>query len=122
MAPRGSIRKQSSDPVVRSLLFILTLITAVAGTPGRAAAQVCSQMWDTITVSPSSVMVGTLSNYTISTHVPNSMGCAVSTLTVITMTLPGDTLADSITTGTLNGVAISFTTKNMQSVVFASPV
>jgi cysteine-rich repeat protein len=119
---RGLFLNSPTHVFLRLSLCLLALTAATVAAPRWATAQICSQMWDPITVSPSSVMVGTLSNYAISTHVPNSAGCAMNTLTVISITLPADTLADTITTGTLNGSPISFLTKNAQAVSFASPV
>ena len=116
-APVGR-QPRAATPAAAVALLVVGLLAA----PLQVRAQLCTSSWPTITVSPSSVTVSALSDYTIATMVPNVSGCDLTTLTLISIGLPADTNAGTITTGTLNGSAISFLTKSGQTVTFLSPV
>src|SRR5437773_627028 len=68
-----------------------------------ASAQVCGSFWQEISVAVSGDATGALGNYTISTTVPNTAGCDLTMASVIKITFLPDTVADTITAGTLNG-------------------
>ncbi len=120
------IWRAASPAMPAALVSVLLGLAAALLGPARAAeAYNCANPphnFQTITVTPSSLTTGGLSNYTINTTVPNLDGCNLTTGTTINITLPEDTDAGTIVSGTLNGQAIVFITNSGPVVSFHSPV
>jgi hypothetical protein len=126
-SPSSGLRAQQPAGVLRhtKTRFAWMLASSLAvmlAVPHSAAAQLCAQGWQEIAVVLSGDGVGSLSNYMITTAVPNAAGCDLTTNTVLSISLPGDTNAGTITSGFLDGSPVSFLTKTGQTVTFTSPV
>lgn len=97
--------------------------TPVPGDGGGVvtAAAVCANPFQWITVTQSSAVGGNSSNYTITGRTPNIVGCNMTISTQATVTFPAGTDVTTITSGTLNGSAITFTSRSGSVVTFNAP-
>ncbi|MBI3783217.1 MAG: hypothetical protein HY270_07435, partial [Deltaproteobacteria bacterium] len=104
--------------------LLLAMPFAVLLSAQRATAYNCTGTpWQTITVSPSSNIVGASSNYTIATTVPALDGCDITLSSHITITFPGATNTTPVTGATFNGTPVSnIITQSGTSFVFQAPV
>lgn len=115
-------RSDRRSPSARLFIGGLALLLVSLTLPTATYAYNCGgSLWQTITVTPSNGITSNSDTYVITTRVPNLSGCDLNTSSVISIVLPGDTNAGTISSGTLNGNAITFNLKAGQSVTFNSP-
>jgi len=122
---RATLRRHSMGQNLKMIAAVVVVVAALLAPAGTAYAFNCGgSPWSSVTVTLSNNSASQAGNYTIAAITPTLSGCGISATrpTVITITLPGDTQANTIASGTLNGTPITFTSTTGQTVVFDAPV
>ncbi len=115
--------RRSAAPIAGRVAFLAGAL--LLGAPQHAAvAYNCSSTpWQAISVVLSNNLTLATTSYAISTTVPALDGCDLTTNSTVTVVLPEDTDASTVSGGTLNGNAITTSFTHFgQTVSFKSPV
>jgi cysteine-rich repeat protein len=114
------------NAIIRAKTLVAPIFCAAVVLLQAQAAQAynCSNpphQWQAIAVTLSNDTTGSLSTYTIDTAVPTLDGCDLTTSTIVTITFPDDTQTTTISSGMLNGSALTFDSKSGATAVFHAP-